>query len=174
MPEKDRQTTDKNAKLYLCIAILAISVAVVAGLVVWAFHERAEIMTFSPPPFDSEAQQGTPHLPEDSGYFPLSTKDGKEFSVCGHLVAKNSKVDIYFTNNDVNSVYAKCQIILQDGTMLGETGLVKPGEYVQSVTLSRRVPSGTSNAQIRVMTYEPETYHSEGEAHLKTKILNEQ
>ena len=50
---------------------------------------------------------------------------------------------------------------------MGETGLIKPGEYVRSVVFSK-VPLAGVEISLRVMSYEPETYYSKGEVTLQT------
>ena len=57
----------------------------------------------------------------------------------------------------------------EDGEVLGETGLIRPGEYVQAVTFDAIPVSGTA-ISMKVMAYEPETYHSAGAVTLNTTI----
>lgn len=57
----------------------------------------------------------------------------------------------------------------KDGKVLGETGLVKPGQYVQPLTLDT-VPKQTETVKVKIMAYEPETYYSAGAASLNTKL----
>ena len=57
----------------------------------------------------------------------------------------------------------------QSGELLGETGLIRPGEYVQSVTFDT-VPASGATISMKVMAYEPETYHSAGAVTLNTTI----
>ena len=57
----------------------------------------------------------------------------------------------------------------EQGNMLGETGLIKPNEYVKYVTLSKTLEVGTK-IKLKIMGYEPHTYYSAGAASLNTQI----
>jgi hypothetical protein len=45
--------------------------------------------------------------------------------------------------------------------MIGESGLIKPGEYVESVAISL-VPTKNTSIFAKVLSYEKETYYSMG------------
>ena len=60
----------------------------------------------------------------------------------------------------------------ENGNTLGETGLIKPGEYVQSVELDR-VPKVGTPIVLKIMAYQPDTYYSEGAVSLNTTISEE-
>ncbi len=55
----------------------------------------------------------------------------------------------------------------ENGKLLGETGLIKPGEYVKSVKLNES-PEAGSDIRLRIVAYEPETYYSAGSVVLNT------
>ena len=79
------------------------------------------------------------------------------------------KAVVYFTNAEENSVYLKLRVLDEDGNILGETGLLKPGEYVEGVELGETFSAGTT-ISLKIMSYEPDTYMSEGSVVLKTTI----
>ena len=58
-------------------------------------------------------------------------------------------------------------ILAVNPNILGETGLVRPGEYVQTVALTTIPKSGTP-ITLKIMAYEPDTYYSAGAASLNT------
>lgn len=123
---------------------------------------------FTPPPFEEKAVSGTPDVPEESGWQEL---DAQVFrvSVCGAVVLEGSQADVWLTNPQDNTVWLKLRILDEEGKVLGETGLIRPGEYVQSVTFDR-VPASGAEISMKVMAYEPETYHSSGAVTLNTTI----
>ena len=61
------------------------------------------------------------------------------------------------------------RILDEQDAVLGESGLIRPGEYVQAVKLDT-VPRSTANVSLKIMAYEPETYYSAGSARLKTVL----
>lgn len=79
--------------------------------------------------------------------------------------------DVYFTNSEKFDVWLKLRVLTADGTLLGETGLIRPGEYVKSVSLTSEVEDGTA-IKLKIMAYEPDTYYSAGSVTLNT-ILRE-
>ncbi len=123
---------------------------------------------FTPPPFDAAAVSGTPEVPEELGWQEL---DAQAFrvSVCGAVIVEGNQADVWLTNPESNTVWLKLRILDAEGTVLGETGLIRPGEYVQAVTFDTIPVSGTA-ISMKVMAYEPETYHSGGAVTLNTAV----
>ena len=125
---------------------------------------------FVPPAFDSAAVAGTPEVPDDLGYSsPYQEGMAYRFSVCGNVKLDGNKATVYLTNAAENEVYLKLRVLDANGNILGETGLIKPGEYVKDVELKEALAVGTS-IKLKIMSYEPETYMSMGSAALNTKI----
>ena len=153
-------------KLVTALGILAfVSVAVM--LAVLSFGNTAS--SFTPPPFDPAAQAGTPAVPAELGYGQL---DAQVFrvSLCGILKPSDGTLDIWLTNPTENSVWLKLRLLDAQGNLLGETGLLRPGEYVRQISLSTTPEPGTQ-VTIKLMAYEPETYHSAGSVTLTTSIV---
>jgi hypothetical protein len=125
---------------------------------------------FTPPPFDAGAVVGTPSVPEDAGYVSLD-REGMAYrvSVCGNLRTVGDTATVYLTNPSENHVYLKLRVLDPAGQMLGETGLIRPGEYLKSVKLSRAPASG-EEIRLKIMSYHPESYMSEGSVVLRTRI----
>ena len=123
---------------------------------------------FTPPPFDAEARIGTPEVPQECGWSEL---DAKAFrvSVSGALTVSEDSVDVWLTNPAENTVWLKLRLCTPDGSILGETGLICPGEYVQQVTLGDP-PEEEMPVVLKIMAYQPDTYYSEGSVSLKTTI----
>ena len=55
----------------------------------------------------------------------------------------------------------------EDGNILGESGLIRGGEYIKDIRLSRSIKSG-EKIKLKVMGYEPDTYYSAGSVVLST------
>ena len=161
--KRDRK---KIFALLLC-AVAVFSVAVMIAAFSLTGDNDAE---FVPPPFENEAVAGIPNVPDGLGYSEL-WQEGMtyRFSVCGNVVMDGADATVYFTNPSVNDVWLKLRVLDKNGKILGETGLIKPGEYVESVTLCREIEEGTAIV-LKIMGYEPETYHSVGAVSLKTSI----
>ena len=96
-------------------------------------------------------------------------QDGMEFRayICGNVIVKGDAADVYFTNSEKFDVWLKLRVLTADGILLGETGLIRPGEYVKSVSLTSEVEDGTA-IKLKIMAYEPDTYYSAGSVTLNT------
>lgn len=148
---------------------MACIAAVIIMIVALCMPKKTEQKPFIPPSFDENATQGEPIVPDDLGYSILY-RDGMSFKVgiCGKINVTNNSADVYLTNISENNVWLKVRFYDQAGNALGESGLLKPGEYLQSVALDHI--SDTNSVTVKVMSYEPDTYRSMGTITLTPKI----
>ena len=157
----------KKQKNNYILPLAAVLCVLSLAVMVLALTRQEEIPTemgeFTPPPFDTAAVVGIPDVPDGLGYSELDCQVYK-VSLCGKL---NADGDIYLTNPESNEVWLKVRILDVGGNILGETGLVRPGEYVQTVALTTIPKSGTP-ITLKIMAYEPDTYYSAGAASLNT------
>ena len=129
---------------------------------------------FIPPEFETAAQTDTPTIPAYLEWSEIS-HDGMTFKVgiSGKIIVKeDNHADIFLSNNKENNVWLKLRILDENNNILGETGLLKPGEYVQSITFNESVVVG-QKIKLKIMSYQPETYYSEGAIILNTIIKSE-
>ena len=156
----------KNWAVPVLTVICLVCVAVMGATLF--FTSRPVQGEFTPPPFEETAVCGTPDVPEKLGWQEL---DAQAFrvSVCGAVLLEGNRADIWLTNPESNTIWLKLRILDEDGEILGETGLIRPGEYVQSVTFDT-VPAPGATISMKVMAYEPETYHSGGAVTLNTVV----
>ena len=145
-------------------ALCAVALAVMTAVLVYTGQTR-----FTPPPFDPAAQSGIPDVPKNLGYGELDATAFR-FSAAGVLTADNGRTDLWLTNPVDSTVWLKARILDADDALLGESGLLRPGEYVQTVTLDR-VPAQTAPVTVKIMAYEPETYYSAGSVLLQTQLF---
>lgn len=157
----------KNVPLVLASIICVVSIVVMVAVLSLP-SENTEPTVFTPPPFDKNAVQGVPDVPDGLGWNELDVYVYKAL-ICGVVVVDGSSADIWFTNPVENAVWLKLRILDADGNTIGETGIIKPGEYIQSVNFTT-VPSCGSEIDLKLMGYEPETYCSAGSTTLNTTI----
>lgn len=163
--EADGTRSRRDAKDYIILGLCAVLAIVVIDLIVSLFHPRQG--AFAPPDFETEAVNGAPEVAEEMGYTELY-QDGMAYrvSVCGVPSADGRCLTVYFTNAAENTCYLKLRILDEQSEMIGETGLLKPDQYVESVELEQEIEAGTP-IRLKVMSYDPETYESVG-----TVVLN--
>lgn len=123
---------------------------------------------FTPPLFDPAAVIGVPEVPQGLGWSELDAGDFR-VGVCGVVAMSGNMADIWLTSPENNNVWLKLRVLDGDGSILGETGLIRPGEYLQRVSLGSVPESGTAIV-LKIMAYEPQTYHSAGAASIYTTL----
>ncbi len=147
----------------LCVLSIIVMLAAISNVP----KKEAE---FIPPSFEFEAIKGIPEPPQELGCSELY-QDGMNYRVgiCGNIVAYNNVADIYLSNSSDNKVWLKLRVLDENNNIIGETGLLKPNEYVKSVKLDANVQNG-QKIKLKIMSYEPETYYSQGSVVLNTNI----
>ncbi len=149
-------------------ALVIIAVCVMVTALAWPAKEAG----FVPPCHDECAVVGMPSVNETLDY-KVFYSDGMpyRFHVCMRVTTNDTGALVYFTNPAENDAWLKLRITDTEGTVLGESGLVYPGEYIESVVL-HDLPSDGEAIILKVMGYERETYHSVGAVSIQTKIIN--
>lgn len=189
---KDQKKTLNIYKLIIAIEIVAIIVLVVlrwfvgGWWITWntsgstsgeaANSEKENTSTqetvigeFTAPEFDPNAIAGVPTVDEKLGWAVLDISEGYSVHVCGVLNADSTgSLPVWFTSDADNTVWVKLRVLDEDGNVLGETGILKPGEYVERLQLKEGTHSCLVTLQ--VMGYEPETYYSAGSVGLATNL----
>lgn len=156
-------------RLHTAFALCIVSV-IVMTLALTLGGRNEKTVPFTPPPFDQSAKPGSPAVDAALGWSEIY-QDGMSFRayVCGNVVMHGDTADVYFTNSEGFDVWLKLRVLDENGVFLGETGLVRPGEYVKSVALIPEVTDG-QKIKLHIMAYEPETYYSAGAVILNTVI----
>lgn len=153
-------------KLLLPAAVIICAVAAIIMVIMLVTSGSGR--SFTPPPFDPAAQTGTPDVPKSAGYGDLDAGDFK-FYASGNLTAESGKTDIWLTNPAENNIWLKVRLLDENENVLGESGLIRPGEYVQSIALDN-TPQDTISVTLKIMAYEPSTYRSAGAIALNTEL----
>lgn len=165
-PKQPRKADPAPVYILGGLTVLSLIVMIVA-LVATGKPGQGE---FVPPAFDSLAVSGVPEVPEGLEYSsPYRDGMAYRFSVCANVKMDGSKATVYFTNAEGNNVYLKLRVLDENDNILGETGLLKPGEYVKDVELIQALSAGTG-IRLKIMSYAPDTYLSEGSVVLNTTI----
>ena len=151
------------------ICVLSVIMMIVALTISRGNTETAE---FIPPPFEEKAVVGIPIVPDDLGWNEVDAQVYKA-SICGKIIIEDDTADVWLTNPESNTVWLKLRILDADGNILGETGIIRPGEYVQTVEFDM-VPEDGAEIGLKLMAYQPETYYSEGSATLNTRVKVEE
>ena len=160
----------KNYILPLAAVLCVLSLAVMV-FALTRQEVQTEMGEFTPPPFDAAAVIGSPSVPDGLGWQELDAQ-AYIVGICGKFIPNGNTADVWLTNPVSNTVWLKVRVLDENGNTLGETGLIKPGEYVQSVTLDT-VPKTGKPIVLKIMAYQPDTHYSEGAVSLNTTISEE-
>lgn len=171
MARKPNKKLDKLRRRNLgYMAACAAAVMVIAVLLMIPGKEDQTVRgEFTPPPFEPAAVAGTPEVPAELGWSELAVREGFTASVCGVLNEQDGQVTVWLYNHSGNDCWLKLRLTDTKGNILGETGLLKPGEHVRDLTLTD-VPRSDTTVVLKLMGYEPETYYSGGSVGLETLL----
>lgn len=153
---------NKKTKLLLYISSIFCFVSVLFMLVVFGVDRKTIKGEFVAPSFEENSIIGVPVVEKRLDWF-TTNEDGSDIkiSVCRASSIKDLKSDIYFTNHEENEEWMKLRIIDNQGDILAETGILKPGEYVKEIEFNKK-PRDGQVLTYKIMTYEAETYYSAG------------
>ena len=152
--------------LYLLIAAVGILTAV------WAYrYFQPAVLTH--PDFEAAALTGAPQVEERYGYSTLNVDETYLVRLCGVPSNDGQSVDFYFTNPPESGVWFRAEVLDQDGAVLASTGVLRPGEYLPTVTLNQALTQRETPVTVRIVAYEPNTWQSRGNVNLNlTLYLN--
>lgn len=152
----------------LIILLLFVVVAVFSAVLTVKLSKKTEPTdVFIPPAADKTAVKGLPDVEE--GYRNFKTENFTA-GLCGKLTQyDNGKIDVYFASAEDNEVLLKLLVWDENENTIGESGIIRPGEYVKTVTLSKPLDS-KKEVYLRVISYNPENYYSMGVLSIKTEI----
>jgi len=160
----------------IILSALTLTAAVLAVLLLVRTNDAPEdlpnpqptVGQFVPPPFDPTAVVGTPVIQSPDSYGTLELGDAATVSLYSTPVVRDGKAAVYFAAHESSAAWVRLRLMDEQGSILGQTDLVKPGEYVQYITLARAVSS--PHAVAKILTYEPETYYSLGSATVNLQL----
>ena len=153
---------EKHEKRIL-LALSAVVLCLLAAVLTLRSRQPEVIAgTFVPPAFDAAAVSGVPEGVDETMYGTLTLNEHAAVSLYSSPILYAGEAEVYFTVEEGSDAWVRLQLLGSDGTLLGETGLLRGGEYVARIPLSVQPESGPALAKI--LTYEPETYYSLGSA----------
>lgn len=154
----------KNKLFVVLCAILVISI----GIIVILLLRINEKSTFKKPEFD----MGVSEIPAKLNYEEsvLSIADGYSLYISpSPKILENNYLKIDLISMESNKIYLKVRILDENKNIIGETGLLKAGDYLEKVKLNKKVKE-KDKIIYKIMGYEKDTYMSAGSVNLNTKV----
>lgn len=137
-------THDKRKRLGIILTIAGATALLVTLFFIF-FGSRLILN----PDHEFEPEQSVVKSSQQLGFDSISIP-GKE-SMKIQANAKSVSVDLY--NPENNKCYFEISILLEDGTELYKSKLVKPGQNIYKINLNKELAKGTYNATIHYSTY---------------------
>lgn len=137
-------TLDKRKRLGIILTIAGATALLVTLFFIF-FGSRLILN----PEHEFEPEQSVVQSSQQLGFDSISIP-GKE-SMKVQANAKSVSVDLY--NPENNKCYFEISILLEDGTELYKSKLVKPGQNIYKINLNKELAKGTYNATIHYSTY---------------------
>lgn len=161
----------KKEIIVLAIVGVLILAAIVGIAVAKKTNQQQTIVNdFVAPPFDAAAQTGQPtDVPENGAYGALALREDAVVRMCANVFTEGNAALVYLTSESENVGWIRIKLLDADGNVVGESGLLRPGEYVRAVQLNKAVSEGTM-LTVKILVYEPETYVSIGSAGAQVRI----
>ena len=151
-PATRRRRRTRLVLLHLCIIALGVVLAV------WAYRHFQPV-PFTHPGFDPAAVAGEPQVDEEYAV-----------RLCGVPANDGQNVSLFLTNPAENGVWFRAEVVDGDGTVLASTGVLRQGEYLPSVALSRPLTQRETPVTVRIVAYEPDTWRSRGNVNLNLTL----
>ena len=145
------------------------------------------LLRIGPDYFEDDAVLGTPTVAdaETWGYETYDATGVARVTLCGMPEIENGRdVRFFLTNPEDNAVAIKLEVYTpkfvqkSDGTyeavpdvLLGESGFIRPGEYVETVRLDKKLKDERTNVMIKIATLDEANGRSNGYFYVNTVLV---
>ena len=155
---------EKSQKIILAVLGAILLVLLVVTIVVVVDRNKTVYGDFVPPPFDENAVKGRPdNVDKAFEYGELQLREGYVVLMARSPAVEDGAATLYLTAPESNKVWVRVELYDEKGNLLGGSGVLRPGEYVNAIELER-VPKKTGLVVAKIISYEPDTYYSYGVA----------
>lgn len=154
----------KNNKMTIGLGVVLI--ILVLGIILLLININSK-NKFVKPEFDKNVTE----IPEKLDYKKneLKISEGYIVYLNPRPTIDNDYLKIDFISNKNNKIWIKVRVFDNNKKLIAESGLLKPGEYLEKVKLKGKV---NTNVEItyKIMGYEMDNYLSAGSVSLNTRI----
>lgn len=160
--------------IYLSVAVCALSCFFMITALLYGGKSVVKNQ-FIQPGFENDYETGNPYdklTPEEKKNWLELISAGMSYKthILDNIYLDNSDYGkVYFTNEDTNkNVLLKIRVLNGYNEVVAETGLIKPGEYIEKVKFRENTDAGSY--KIKIMSYEPTRYYSMGAVIIDAKL----
>lgn len=154
----------KKSKITIILSVILLILIILIILLTISNKNKS---TFKKPEFDKNAVE---NIPSKLYYQSKIVKvtDNYSLYIEPEPLIKDNSLIINFISLETNDIWLKVRI-LKDDKVVAETGLIKPGQYLEKVQLKKKLDINDEIIYM-VMGYEKDSYFSEGTIKLNTRI----
>jgi len=143
------------------IFLTAITAFLMVVALVYAVRYEAP---YTPPPLETNTSFGVPVPAENMRYSQLETPAFTFGIAATAYQQKDGSLKIYLTNHESNQAYLMCEVVNKEtNRVLYRSGLLRPGEYVESLDPLRRIENIATPIEIFIYALELDGYFSVGQ-----------
>lgn len=162
---------DKVEKKIIISSIIVFIVILIGVIVLFLNKDKIKKKTeFVVPQLENSSIKGKPEdVDETLSYQEMSIKEDYVVYICATPKEENGKLILYFTSSEKNVSLLKIRVFDSDNKLIGESGLIEPNSYIKEITLNRNL-NKNEGISIKVMSYQKDTYYSNGSFKLNVFI----
>ena len=159
-PQFTRVKTGAGRKRALVLIVASTTLLLATAVVYLILHEPP----YKPPPLEKNAVQGVPNPAENLRYKELEAPFFKFGIATTTYQQKDGSLQIYLANHTDNEAYIMCEVVdVENDRILYRSGLLRPGEYVKTLSPLKRIKNEAINIEIFVYALDMEDYMSIGQ-----------
>ncbi len=166
MKQKKCRTAGWRKKKIGIITSLSLMICIFLGYSYIRYVEGYR--TFRAPEHEAGVQAGIPSEENVQHYEELPVREGYVVGIDTTPVYSDGRLYLNIANVKGNTVWFLVRVYMED-ELIAESGIFYPDEYVEGVLCSREI-SADERILIKVLAYEPDTYHSEGVAQIAAAV----
>ncbi len=169
MKQKKCKTAGRRKKKIGIITSLTLILCIFLGCIYIRYAEGYRL--FRAPEHEASAAAGTPSGENVRHYEVLPVKEGYVVGIDTSPLYRDGRLYLNIANLKDNTVWFLVRAYIED-KLIAQTGIFYPNEYVADVPCSRKL-SSNDKILIKILTYEPDTYHSEGVTQISAVVTGE-
>ncbi len=166
MKQKRCRTAGWRKKKIGIITSLSLILCIFLGYLYIRYAEGYR--TFRIPEHEAGAAEGTPSGESVRYYEELPVREGYVVGIDTSPLYRDGSLYLNIANPKDNTVWFLVRVYLEE-KLIAETGIFYPNEYVEAIACSKKL-SANDKVLIKVLAYEPDTYHSEGVAQISAAV----
>lgn len=150
------------------LIVLCTILVIFIGIIVFLLFSIKDKETFKKPKFDKNVSE----IPEKLDYEKSVLNILSGYSVYispSPVVLENDYLKVDMISLEDNTIFIKLRILDEKDNIIGETGILRPGDYLEKVKVNKKLKKN-DQIKYKIMGYEKDSYMSAGSVTLNTRV----